>query len=437
MPSLSWSKISRVIHKKDSSQGKEPLGSFVPITGMMEGDTSWISYNHYDTTLGHGDVDSFSEVSDEENKEVVSMDSILPDELLERILSYLPIASIFRVGCVCKKWHEIVTSKRFFLILSNVLAQKPWYFMFTSSDEPMGYAYDPTLRKWYSLNLPCFITSNWFIASSCGLVCFMSNDKQCELHVNNPLTKCCRRLVEPPCLKLSDYSALAMSVNRTCLGYKISIVKSRQVPENFYQWDLSIHIYDSETAVWVTSFTEVFTGWRGGDESVICNGILYFLIYATGGGMPDSRHGLIKYNLSSRSSHSLLMRNFIPVPCSLTCGRLMNLKERLVMVGGIGKQDRYDIIKGIGIWVLSGTEWQEVARMPHKFFQGFGELDDVFASSGTDDLIYIQSYGAPALLIFDMSHKQWRWSQKCPVTKRFPLQLFNGFCFEPRPEIAP
>lgn len=116
----------------------------------------------------------------------------------------------------------------------------------------------------------------------------------------------------------------------------------------------------------------------------------------------------------------------------------MNLKGTLAMVGGIGKQDRQDIIIGIGIWVLEdGKEWREVGRMPHKFFQGFGELDDVFASSGTDDLIYIQSYGAPALLVFDLKKKQWRWSQKCPVTKRFPLQLFSGFCFEPRLEISP
>ncbi|GAB2291057.1 hypothetical protein Dimus_025313 [Dionaea muscipula] len=404
----------------------------------MEVNTPWITYYRYDhPTLDHEEFDLYSDVFVEENKGVVSMDLILPDDLLERILSYLPIASIFRAGCVCRKWHEIVTSKRFCLI---ALEQKPWYFMFTSTEEPAGYAYDPTLRKWYGIDLPYFVTSSWFITSSSGLVCFMNNDNRNELHVYNPITKCCKSLIEPPGLKLSDYSALAISVDKVSQAYNISVVKSKQVPENFYQWDLSVHIYDSETMMWVTLLTEVLTGWRGGDESVICNGFLYFLIYATGGSITDGRqrHGLVRYNLSSRSSRSfLLMNNFIPVPCSLTCGRLMNLKERLVMVGGIGKQDRSDIIKGIGIWVLNGKEWQEIARMPQKFFQGFGEFDDVFASSGTDDLVYIQSYGAPALLVFDMNHKQWKWSQKCPVTKRFPLQLFTGFCFEPRLEIDP
>lgn len=405
----------------------------------MEGETSWTSHSIDNSVNGAVEYDSFSEINDDVVKEVssISLDLILPDDLLERILAYLPIASIFRAGSVCKRWHEIVTTKRFLWNSSQFLSRKPWYFMFTSSDEPVGYSYDPILKKWYGIDLPCIETSNWFIASSCGLVCFMDRDSRSELCICNPITKCRKRLDEPPGPRFSDYSALAVSVNRASHSYNISIVKSKEVPQNLIQWDLSIHLYDSEEMIWVTSLTESLTGWRGGDESVICDGVLYFLIYSTGGGRPDNRHGLIMYNLKNRSPHGLLMRSFIPVPCSLTCGRLMNLKEKLVMVGGIGKHERPDIIKGIGIWLLNGREWQEIARMPHKYFQGFGELDDVFASSGTDDLIYIQSYGAPALLIFDISQKQWKWSQKCPVTKRFPLQLFTGFCFEPRLEIAP
>ncbi|KAL2233831.1 F-box/kelch-repeat protein At3g61590 [Sesamum indicum] len=405
----------------------------------MAAETSWVSHCFENFASGSVDFDSFSDLNDETDKEAaaVSMDLILPDDLLERILSYLPIASIFRASSVCKRWHEIVKSERFLWNSSHVSSQKPWYFMFTSSDEPVGYAYDPVLRKWYGIDLPCIETSNWFIASSSGLVCFMDNDSRSELYVCNPITKCCKGLHEPPGPKFSDYSALAVSVNRATHSYNVSIVKSKQVPGNFFQWDLSIHLYDSETTTWVTTLTEVLTGWRAGDESVVCNGVLYFLIYSAGGGARDNRHGLIMYNLRNRSPHGVLMRSFIPVPCSLTCGRLMNLKEKLIMVGGIGKHERPDIIKGIGIWLLKGREWQEIARMPHKYFQGFGEFDDVFASSGTDDLIYIQSYGAPALLVFDVNQKQWKWSQKCPVTKRFPLQLFTGFCFEPRLEIAP
>ncbi|CAI8607622.1 unnamed protein product [Vicia faba] len=372
----------------------------------MAGEIAWIS--HYDDDYLQKETEDFDlDLVEEIDKEVnaVSVDVILPDDLLERILSYLPLASIFRASCVCKRWNA--TAERFLWNPSYLLPQKPWYFMFTSSDEPTGHAYDPNLRK-------C----------------------RTKLFVCNPITKGCRKLLRPPGMS-SDYGALAISVDKESHGYIVAVVKSKQVPENVFQWDISIHIYNSKEEAWATPLTEVLTGWRGGDESVMCNGMLYFVVYYTGGVLPENRHALVAYNISSRSSQASL--GFIPIPCSLTltCARLMNMKEKLVMVGGIGKHDRPDIIKGIGIWVLHDRKWEEIVRMPNKYFQGFGEFDDVFASSGVDDLIYIQSYGSPALLTFDMNIKQWKWSQKCPVTKRFPLQLFTGFCFEPRLEISP
>ncbi|XP_029119676.1 F-box/kelch-repeat protein At3g61590 [Elaeis guineensis] len=401
----------------------------------MEGETSWesLSISHFGNEVA--DIEPVSEGCDEGEELTVSLDSILPDDILERILSFLPIASIIRAASVCKRWYDIIHSKRF--LWANKLPQKPWYYMFTHSESPAGYAYDPILRKWYGFDLPCIEKSNWFVSSSCGLVCSMDNDSRSRIFVFNPITKDWKMLLEPPGAKFPDYSTLAISVDRKSHDYTVVMAKSKQVPGDFLQWDLCIHIYESGSRSWITPIKEVLTGWRGGDESVICDGVLYCLIHSTGVlGTADLRHGLIMYDLSAQSSHTSLMRTFVPVPCSLTCGRLMNLKERLVMVGGIAKYDRPDIIKGIGIWELHKNVWQEVARMPHRFFQGFGEFDDVFASSGTDDLIYIQSYGATALLVFDMSQKQWKWSVKCPVTKRFPLQLFTGFCFEPRLEVA-
>ncbi|KAJ7007767.1 hypothetical protein NC653_006713 [Populus alba x Populus x berolinensis] len=217
--------------------------------------------------------------------------------------------------------------------------------MFTSSDEPVGYAFDPILQKWYGIDLPHIKTSNWFIASSCGLVSFMDNDSRSELYVCNPITKHCRKLQESPGLKFPDYSALAISVNRISHGYTISIVKSKQV------------------------------------LGIFSNGI-------------------------SLSTFMILIRG---------CG--------LLMVGGLGTQDRPDIIKGIGIWVLNGKDWQEIAECPISFSKDLGSWDDVFACSGTDNLIYIQSYGAPALLVFYFNQKQWKWSQKVPSDKEPPLDI--------------
>ncbi|KAG5009121.1 hypothetical protein JHK87_017636 [Glycine soja] len=221
--------------------------------------------------------------------------------------------------------------------------------MFTNSDESTGCAYYPTLRKWYGIELPLIETSNWFIASSYGLVCFMNNDNKSKLRMCNPITKSYRNLDEPPALESSDYNALAMPVNRKSHSYNVAIVKSKQIPEDFVQWGISIHIYDSKNETWMTTSTEVLMGWRGGNESVILNA----------------------YNISYCSSQTTLRTSFIDVPYSLTCGRLMNMNEKLVMVGGIDKHDRPCIIKGVGIWVLNDRKWEKIVRMPHKYFQGF------------------------------------------------------------------
>ncbi|KAL6557154.1 hypothetical protein OROMI_017504 [Orobanche minor] len=402
----------------------------------MEGETSWLSHSPNDKM----EFDSFVELNDNESEKeasTISLDLILPDDILEYILTYLPIASIFRAGSVCKRWLGIVTSKRFVRNASHVLSQKPWYFMFTNSDEPAGCCYDPVLRKWYNIDLPCIETSNFFIASSCGLVCFMGKDSSIDyLYICNPITKSYKWLDGPPIPKYPDYSALAVLVDRVSHNYGISVVTCKEIPGDFFRWDLSIHVYNSEAMTWKTALREVLVGWRAGEESVICDGVLYILVYSLGG-WRENRHGLLTYDLKARPPRGLLMRSFVPGPGSLTCGRLMNIKEKLVMVGGIGRHDRAGVIKGIGIWGLKGEEWEEIARIPPKHFQGFGEIDDVFASSGTEGLIYIHSYGSPALLVFDVSVKQWKWGQKCPVTKKFSLQLFTGFCFEPTLEIAP
>ncbi|XP_072982767.1 F-box/kelch-repeat protein At3g61590-like [Typha latifolia] len=397
-------------------------------------------WEFYPAVSHGGEVAAYRLVSedsdDQDGGTSVSLDTILPDDLLEKVLSSLPIVSIIRSGSVCKRWYEAVHSGRY--TWSNMVPQKPWYFMFTCSEEAVsGYAYDPSLRKWYGFDFPCIEKSNWSTSSSCGLVCLMDSENRSRIFVCNPITRDWRRLLDAPGGKSPDYSALAVSVNRKSHNYSVVVAKCKQVPEEYYQWNFSIHIYESDGASWVTPYNDILVGWRGGDECVICDGVLYYLIYSTGVlGSIEPRHCLVMYDLSTRPAHTSLMNMAIPVPCSLTCGRLMNLKDRLVMVGGIGKQDRPGIIKGIGIWELHRKDWREVARMPHKFFQGFGEFDDVFASSGTDDLIYIQSYGSPALLTFDMSQKLWKWAAKSPVMKRFPLQLFTGFCFEPRLEIA-
>ena len=53
-------------------------------------------------------VSEDSDNDDQNGGMAVSLDAVLPDDLLEKVLSFLPVASIIRSGSVCKRWHEIV-----------------------------------------------------------------------------------------------------------------------------------------------------------------------------------------------------------------------------------------------------------------------------------------------------------------------------------------
>ncbi|KAJ4967112.1 hypothetical protein NE237_018961 [Protea cynaroides] len=126
---------TEVVDLEEDKELKKQALLVSPLLLIMEEETSWIT-NCFDDIgwkfTDTSEFESFSEISDEGDNvnPVISIDFLLPDDLLERILAYLPI---LRVGCVCKRWNEIVNSIRL-----NVLSQKPWYFMFTSSDEPIG-----------------------------------------------------------------------------------------------------------------------------------------------------------------------------------------------------------------------------------------------------------------------------------------------------------
>ena len=72
------------------------------------------------------------------------------------------------------------------------------------------------------------------------------------------------------------------------------------------------------------------------------------------------------------------------MPCPLTCGRLMNLKGKMVMVGGIGKHDRPDIIKGIGIWVLNGKELRKSINPDEAVAYGVAIQAAILSGEGND-----------------------------------------------------
>ncbi|XP_020240480.1 F-box/kelch-repeat protein At3g24760 [Cajanus cajan] len=95
----------------------------------------------------------------------------LSSDLLELILSLLPIPTLIRVSTVCKLWHSIISSSSFSTLSHN--PNQPWFFLHgihnISSKNNQSFAFDPSSNTWFLLPTPhqpnntSFIGSNSFL----------------------------------------------------------------------------------------------------------------------------------------------------------------------------------------------------------------------------------------------------------------------------------
>ena len=130
-----------------------------------------------------------------------------PDDLLERILAFLPVEDLLRMRKVCRKWRRDILTVRSFRDLHREVSprQQPWFLASTSKRSFL--AYDVNTLKWNVVSvseLPGKLPDPDLkvVASSEGLVCYgfrwgelTSTD---HLYVCNPITREWRHLPQHP-----------------------------------------------------------------------------------------------------------------------------------------------------------------------------------------------------------------------------------------------
>lgn len=166
----------------------------------------------------------------------------LPDEIIDRILAFLPLPCFFRLQVVCKRWNSLRFSPGFLDVYSEVVTPRPWLLLFAKgkerSDVPrvanlhkLGVAYNFLLkrvsflyntesRKWYNLALPCLPPQASILAASGGLLC-------CEggmgyFLVCNPVTNTWRPL--PPSFLDRNTIQFAMVTEQSTKSYMVIAV---------------------------------------------------------------------------------------------------------------------------------------------------------------------------------------------------------------------
>ncbi|XP_042449064.1 F-box/kelch-repeat protein At3g61590-like [Zingiber officinale] len=372
---------------------------------------------------------------EEEREILLSWEAILPDELLQKVLSLLPVANIIKLSIVCKRWYEVVHSSPP-LSWGMMAPQKPLLFRsFFNDDAFSGSVYDPCLLRWYNFDLPHLEKSMRHTSSSCGLVCLMNPDDGNRLLVGNPIKRDWKLLPQVPGGSSPQFNALALSFDRRTCSYTVVVAKCSHtlLPGNSDQWHLSVHIYESTTKSWATPFTQDIGFWMGSNEAVICNGVLYYFMRPH----PVQHPHLVAFHLAKPpSTTESLIQESIPVPFDLTCAGLINLSNKLVMVGRMARPRR-----GVVILELEDKTWREVSHMPICAYMPF-DIEN-FICCGASDFLFVHSSVWPELLTLDMRQKVRTWSSQLGpwphfYTKSLEIRsLYNcGFCFEPRLDVS-
>lgn len=97
-------------------------------------------------------------------------EEVLSDDLGCKILSSLPVPSLIRAGCVCKRWNRIATSKDLIHLVQKSAAQqrRPWCLFSCTVTQKEGdneklvdcWSYDPQFRRWYKMSVSGFEASH-------------------------------------------------------------------------------------------------------------------------------------------------------------------------------------------------------------------------------------------------------------------------------------
>ncbi|EFJ36669.1 hypothetical protein SELMODRAFT_23216, partial [Selaginella moellendorffii] len=327
----------------------------------------------------------------------------LPEDILDRVLAWLPTQALIRSRSVCSRWNSITSSNTFLHIYSRVPSKDSWILMFADPHYKSVFVYIPKTNKW--LNMPLgFLPShvdNVTVAG--GLLCFrmLDSNGSSSMCICNPLTRTWRKL--PPMLGRWCGNLVGVVVDNEHLEneerstYKIVVQTKHMVP-----YGLRTEVFSSHTDLWtITGASEAnFT-----TGSAFCNGHLYFMTWEAHNG-EFICDGVYAYNLEQ----GIWNRALAPMPYFYICPHLVECGGHLLMIGGFWEQPVITV--GIRVWELKQAtlEWAIVETMPQHLFKHLLKRPGyrLFNCVGHGELIYLSECLSPQLfVVFDFPRKRW------------------------------
>nr|DAD21320.1 TPA_asm: hypothetical protein HUJ06_022783 [Nelumbo nucifera] len=357
--------------------------------------------------------------------------SQLPEELLERVLAFLPLKNFFNLRCTCKRFNSLLFSPSFISIHSSVSSSSPLGdraivpphlspFLLLSHPQ-FDYQfplYDSILGRWRNLSLSLTLPSSYvpahLLSISNGLLCFSRPNSSSFLVCN--LVSRSSRFIEFPAYPFSfEFLSLIPSSNGN--GYKMFVLSVGSSSNTAF-------VYDSRANSWsqFESSRQILNN-NSHQEGVLFDGHLYFTT-------PEP-FSIVGFELETGKWARPIDAE---LPGELTFVRLVNSGEgKLYMVGGIGE---HAISRSVKLWEWGeGNGWVEVQRLPEMMCRKFTSVcyhnyEHVYCFCH-DGMVCVFCYTWPEILYYKVSTRSWHWLPKCPSLGEKWICGFRWFSFVP------
>lgn len=363
----------------------------------------------------------------------VSMDSnvwcLLPEDVTNRVLAWLPIPSLFQMRAVCKRWSSAIVSPEFLNMHAEILGKHSPFLLFPSVGDSLSYAaFDPSVGEWQPMPPMSFLPPEVkFVEGVAGGLVFFSVEahfQPVKLYVCNPLTRSWRQLPEMSHRRTPIFRH--MVVDEAAKSYKIVVAGNADVysNRNGYHRYLNTEVYDSVTGLW-TETGSIPSRFDPSWSSAECNGILYCMVNEAEA--VNHSLGVITYNMEDGrwSDH------FQQLPEGFSLAQVVECEGQVLMVA-----ERYfnGSVKNIHLLRLEvdTKEWTEVAKLPRKILLEFRRLceEDSYNCTAQKTKVYLTSSKSMDVLVYDVLERSWKWMPRCPFSDQGDTRAV-GYSYSP------
>ncbi|XP_015972160.1 F-box only protein 13 [Arachis duranensis] len=386
-----------------------------------------------------------------------SMDE-LNEDLLERILSWLPTSAFFRLNSVSKRWKSAANSASFKLACSQIPSRDPWFLM-VAPNLKQSVVFNSAENSWKRLNYPCHLREDsdqgcMPVAASGGLVCYRKSSG--NFIVCNPVTGSCSKL--PPLHFASEnhqsLNAVVMS-STTSNGqqsYKIVLVLG-EIPNLF------LKLYNSTSGCWED---ESALKKNVDDSSMDCDStdanVVYFL--STTGTVvasnmqrsPSKQYSSVITNKDGRETVYFLSSSGTVVACNLADKSFFEYPRLLpvfseysidiaVCNGELVVVLLSEFLESASLRVWKYDEanrcWQQIVVMPAAMsHEWYGRKVDINCVGAGDRIfVCLNSPEICTYIVCDLVTNSWVELPKCCINGEV-MEFMSAFSFEPRIEAS-